>query len=248
MVRYRVVEDEGGVRHVRVELDGDAARVDPAHLQYLRGKVSLDEGPKGLLGARREAFPLVRGRGEIVAGPPGFEHFQVLEMRDEAWLLASDALVACDAALEVERLHHDDAVRPGRRPPIRVRGTGRVVLRAPGPTRAVGLHEQELTCFRQAAVACSEGLTRSVRHGAWDPGDGTGPQAAYTFEGTGIVLLAPVPNPGVVRPAAPAVRGGVPSSLELSPLRLAGAVAVFGLGAASVVAMTGRALAGALGW
>jgi uncharacterized protein (AIM24 family) len=143
--------------------------------------------------------PTYHGSGEISFGPPIFGEFEVLDLAGDEWILEQGSYVCSDAAIEVGA-HRNKAVSAlfGGEGWFQtsVKGVGRVVMQAPGKVQRIELQGEKLSVDGRFALARTAGLkfevqkaTRSIL-GSVTSGEGL----LSTFEGAGVVLIAPIPN------------------------------------------------------
>jgi uncharacterized protein (AIM24 family) len=154
MAEFEILEHESQ-KLVRATLDNETLHGDPDAFYTVRGAVEFS----------RRRPKRYAGRGEVVLGPPWPGEYLVETLDHEAWVLAPGAYVCSEAGIEVR----------GRT----VQGSGKVVLRAPGPVERIHLDGGRLTAAHPGCVV------------AWSP---TVVRTSGGFEGPGVVLLAAIPN------------------------------------------------------
>jgi uncharacterized protein (AIM24 family) len=172
----------------------------------MRGKIEMTSAApsvKGLLknlAAGENVFrPTYRGTGEIYFGPPIFGEYHILELHGEEWILDRGSYVASDIAVEVGVWRNKalTTVFGGEGWfQTSVKGTGKVVMQAPGRIERIDLQDDKLSVDGRFAIARTANLKFDVQKasksifGSLTSGEGL----LSTFEGTGTVLIAPVPT------------------------------------------------------
>lgn len=205
MARFEIVESELQ-KLVKVTLTGDQIRAEAGALHYYKGQIELEaKAPKAgnLLAsfATGESLvrPTYRGTGEVFFGPPIFGDYVLLELQGETWILDQGAYVCSDMGIEVSAVRNKGAAALLGGEGVfqtSVSGTGTVVVFAPGRVQRVDLNNDRLAVDGTFAVARTGQLTFRVEKpaaslvGSMASGEGL----LSVFEGTGTVLLAPVPN------------------------------------------------------
>lgn len=193
---------------VRAILQGDTIRAEAGALHYWRGQVSMESKAPSAAGIFKSAVsgetifrPTYTGHGEVFLGPPFFGEFAVLELQrgHSGWILDQGAYLCSTAGVEVS-VHRNKAFTAllGGEGffQTRVSGEGQVVLSAPGSIHAIDLQGETLAVDGQFAVAREASLKYEVRRatkslvGSVTSGEGL----LHYIEGTGRVLVAPVPN------------------------------------------------------
>lgn len=205
MARFEVVESEGQ-KMVRATLEGETIRAESGALHYMRGQVEMESKAPSVGGFFKSAMtgesvfkPTYTGTGEVYLGPPNFGEYEFLELNGEEWILDQGAYVCSDASIEVGAFRNKamSALVGGEGLfQTSVKGTGTVVVQAPGKVQRLELQGETLSVDGSFAVARSAGVEFSVKRasrsimGSMTSGEGL----LNTFRGTGTVLLAPVPN------------------------------------------------------
>lgn len=205
MAQFEVVAREG-LKMVRCVINNETVRAESGALHYMRGKIEMTSSVPSVGGffksvvTRENIFrPTYQGTGEIFFGPPIFGEYEILELAGDEWVLEQGAYVCSDAAVEIG-VWRNKAVAAffggeGWFQTL-VKGTGQVVMQAPGQIQRIDLRGEKLSVDGKFAVARTAGLTFEVRKaaksilGSLSSGEGL----LSTFQGTGTVLIAPVPN------------------------------------------------------
>jgi uncharacterized protein (AIM24 family) len=123
----------------------------------------------------------------------------VMNLANEEWVLDKGAYVCSDMSIELDVLRNKAITGlmggEGFFQTL-VRGSGQVVIQAPGPLQYIDLHNDRLAVDGRFAVARQAHLNYSVQRaaksllGSLTSGEGL----LNIIEGTGRVWLAPVPN------------------------------------------------------
>ncbi len=205
MATFEVVQAEGQ-KMVKVTLEGDTVRAESGALHYFLGNIEVQsKSPtaggvlSGMLTGEKIFKPVYTGHGEVFLGPPNFGEYVVLKLDNESWVLDQGAYVCSDADISVGA-HRNKAMSAlmggeGFYQTL-VKGTGTVVIQAPGQVERVALQGQRLAVDGRFAVARTASVdfrvqraTRSVI-GTVTSGEGL----LNIYQGQGTVLLCPVPN------------------------------------------------------
>jgi uncharacterized protein (AIM24 family) len=205
MAQFEIVAQEG-LKMVRCVIANEMVRAESGALHYMRGKIEMTSAAPSVGGflksvvSRENIFrPTYQGTGEIFFGPPIFGEYEILDLKGEEWVLEQGAYVCSDAAVEIG-VWRNKAVAAffGGEGWFQtsVKGTGKVVMQAPGKVQRIDLRGEKLSVDGKFAVARTAGLNFEVQKaaksilGSLTSGEGL----LSTFEGTGTVLIAPVPN------------------------------------------------------
>jgi uncharacterized protein (AIM24 family) len=196
MAHFEIVEHEAQ-QLVKATVDNETIRAEAGALCYYHGDIEMSpEQPsvggilKRVLLGHAVSRPTYSGVGVVYFGPPRFGEYVVIQLDDEEWILDEGAYVCSDVGVEVG----------GRRSQARlqtsVRGTGKVVVKAPGKVQTIRLRGErmavggDLVVARSATVDCSVRRAGRSRVGSMLWGEGL----LNVYQGHGTVLLAPVPN------------------------------------------------------
>jgi uncharacterized protein (AIM24 family) len=205
MAGFEIVASEG-LKMVRCVINNETVRAESGALHYMRGKIEMTSSAPSVGGflksvvTRENIFrPTYQGTGEIFFGPPIFGEYEILDLSGDEWILEQGAYVCSDAGVEVGVWRNKalTAVFGGEGWfQTSVKGTGKVVMQAPGQVQRISLRGEKLSVDGRFALARTAGLnfevqkaTRSIL-GSLSSGEGL----LSTFEGNGTVLIAPVPN------------------------------------------------------
>ncbi len=219
MPRYEVVSQEG-LKMLRCVIAGETVRAESGALHYMRGKIEMSSSAPSVGGflksvvTRENIFrPTYTGSGEVFFGPPIFGEYEILELAGNEWILEQGSYVCSDAAIEVGvwRNKAVSALLGGEGWfQTSVKGVGKVVMQAPGKVQRIDLVEDKLSVDGKFALARTAGLKFEVQKaaksilGSLSSGEGL----LSTFEGTGTVLIAPIPN--VFQNLVTAISGAIP--------------------------------------
>ena len=205
MATFEIVEKQG-LKMVKATIDNETIRAEAGALHYMRGLIQLESktpSAKGFLKSmvtQESIFrPTYTGTGEIFYGPPTFGEYTILDFDDEAWVLDKGAYVCSDIAIDVG-VYTNKAIAGLISGEgffqTKVEGTGRVIIQSPGPLETIELQNERLAVDGKFAVARQAHLNFSVQKAAkgllssLTSGEGL----LNIIEGTGRVLLSPVPN------------------------------------------------------
>jgi uncharacterized protein (AIM24 family) len=221
MATFEIIETQG-LKMVKANIANETIRAEAGALHYMRGMINLESktpSAKGFLKSmvtQESIFrPTYTGTGEIYFGPPIFGEYSFLDLENEGWILDKGACVCSDVGIEVGVFANTaitGLVSGEGFFQTQVKGTGRVVIQSPGPLETIELDSERLAVDGSFAVARQSHLDLKVQRaakgilGSMTSGEGL----LNIIEGTGRVLLSPVPNlyVNLVRE----VRSGLPTS------------------------------------
>jgi uncharacterized protein (AIM24 family) len=205
MATYEIVEKQG-LKMIKATISNETIRAEAGALHYMRGLIQLESkapSAKGFLKSmvtQESIFrPTYTGTGEIYYGPPTFGEYTFLELSNEAWVLDKGAYVCSDMTVDVGVFTNKaiSGLLGGEGFfQTKVEGSGTVVIHSQGPLETIDLQNERLAVDGSFAVARQAGLNFSVQKaakgllGSLTSGEGL----LNIIEGTGRVLLAPVPN------------------------------------------------------
>jgi uncharacterized protein (AIM24 family) len=205
MAQFEVVASEA-LKMVRCVIHNETVRAESGALHYMRGAIEMTSSVPSVGGflksvvTRENIFrPTYQGTGEIFFGPPIFGEYEILDLSGDEWILEQGAYVCSDAGIEVGVWRNKalTALFGGEGWfQTSVKGTGKVVMQAPGRVQRINLHGEKLSVDGRFAMARTAGLNFEVQKaarsilGSLSSGEGL----LSTFEGHGTVLIAPVPN------------------------------------------------------
>jgi uncharacterized protein (AIM24 family) len=205
MARFEVLEQEG-VRMVKATLQSETIRSEAGALSYMRGSLVMESrgpGAGGFLKAMATGESVFRptytGTGEVFL-ESSFANFHVFDLDGKEWILERGAYWASDHEVDVD-VHRDTAMTSllsGQglvNFQTKVRGRGQVVVVAQGDVQEMRLVNDRLVVDGTFVVARTGSLAYRIERaakslfGSMSSGEGL----VSTFEGTGTVLIAPIP-------------------------------------------------------
>ena len=205
MAKFEVVSQEG-LKMIRCTIENETVRAESGALHYMRGRIEMTSSTPSVGGflksvvSRENIFrPTYQGTGEVYFGPPIFGEYEILDLAGEEWILEQGSYVCSDMAIEVGVWRNKalTAVFGGEGWfQTSVKGSGKVVIQAPGQVQRIELRGEKLSVDGKFAMARTAGLNYEVQKasksilGSLTSGEGL----LSTFAGTGTVLIAPVPN------------------------------------------------------
>ncbi|HZN34808.1 MAG TPA: AIM24 family protein [Pirellulaceae bacterium] len=195
-----------GLKMIRCVIENEMVRAESGALHYMRGNIELTSAAPSVGGflksvmTRENIFrPTYQGTGEIFFGPPTFGEYEILELKQEEWILEQGSYVCSDASIEVGVWRNKalTALFGGEGWfQTSVKGTGKVVMQAPGRVQRIDLRGEKLSVDGKFAIARTASVNFEVQKaaksilGSLSSGEGL----LSTFTGHGTVLIAPVPN------------------------------------------------------
>lgn len=176
MAQFEIIEDEG-VSFVKVELQDETVRAESGALCYLFGDIvvnarlpSLGRAVRNILADQSVVRPTYSGTG-VSYLESSVGGFQVFDMDDNSWILEPGVYWASEEAVVVslfrERVMTSLLTGEGfillR---TKLSGSGKVVLRANGPTEVIELRDERLATDGHYVLARTEGITYRVKRSA----------------------------------------------------------------------------------
>ena len=205
MASFEIMTGEG-MHWVKATLHGDSLRAESGALSYIEGDVAV-ETPlpsfKQLMAAvlAEEALirPRYQGTGEVFL-EAGLGNFHVVELEDEEMILEAGSYWASDGDIELSAYREPawTSLWTGEgllKFSTKVRGTGKVVVRVPGPVEEVRLSDSVYRTEGKIVVGRSSSLKYTVRRptrsvfGYMLAGEGF----LKSFEGSGRLLVCYTP-------------------------------------------------------
>ncbi|MEA5628246.1 AIM24 family protein [Nostoc sp. UHCC 0251] len=203
MASFEIIEKES-LRLVKVTLQNETVRTESGAMSYIRGNIQMQsKAPsaggflKSLATGENIFRPTYTGTGELYL-EPSLSGYYILELDGNEWILDSGAYWASDGTVEVgvERNKFVSGLMGGEGLfQTKVKGRGTVVMAAQGPVEVITLRNDRLVVDGSFAIARTTTLNYRVEKatksllGSMTSGE----FLVNTFEGTGTVLLAPVP-------------------------------------------------------
>lgn len=193
------------VHWVEAKLQKEAVRVEAGAMRYYQGPIGMKSKMpsvggffKARLTGEKVFRPVYAGSGRLVL-EPSFMQFHELKLNDETYILDRGAYWASDHAVDVTmRMNKLTTTFFSGEGLLQtaVKGTGSVIIRAPGEVEVIDLHKDRLVVDGSFAVARSASLDFSVQQSTRSLlGTVTSGEVLVTvLQGTGRVLLAPIPN------------------------------------------------------
>jgi uncharacterized protein (AIM24 family) len=205
MAEFRILSREF-VNFVEVTLNNEKVRTEKGAMRYILGDIQMEsEGSGGVGGFFKsmvtgESFhkPMYEGTGKLVL-EPSLSNYFCLNLDNDDFILDQGAFWAADYDVEISAYRNKaaSALFSGEGWfQTQVRGTGTVVVCAPGPVEIIDLKNERLVVDGSFAVARSAALnfevSRSTKSliGSLTSGEGL----VNTISGTGRVYIAPIPN------------------------------------------------------
>ena len=189
----------------KITLDPGMVTLEAGGLHYMRGNITMDAKMPSMGGFLKSKLtgesvvrPTYAGTGVIYLAPT-FGEVHVMELNDEQWILDRGAFLAADAGIQVGMITNQawSGLFGGEGMfQTSVTGRGKVFYQSDGPIETIELKGERLVVDGSFAVARSPQLEYRVERATKGllssmlGGEGL----VSTFQGTGTVLLAPLPN------------------------------------------------------
>lgn len=194
------------LRHLKITLQDEEITTEAGALHYMHGKIEAVNKAPSASGFLQSALtgestfkPKYKGTGTIYLEPT-FSHFVILELKGEALIVDKGIYYASDSTVSVgmaTQKNVSSALFGGEGFfQTQVSGTGKVVLVSPTPEvelAKITLNNEKLSVDGNFAILRSASLQFKVEKsskglmGSMTSGEGV----LQTFDGTGIVWLAP---------------------------------------------------------
>ncbi|WP_066425438.1 AIM24 family protein [Anabaena sp. 4-3] len=203
MANFEIIEKES-LRLVKITLQNETVRTESGAMYYIRGNITMQsQAPsaggflKSLATGENIFRPTYTGTGELYL-EPSLSGYHILELDGDEWILDSGAYWASDGTIEVgiERNKFISGLIGGEGLfQTKVKGRGKVVMVAQGPVEVIHLRNERLVVDGNFAIARTPSLNYRVEKatksllGSMTSGE----FLVNTFEGTGTVLITPVP-------------------------------------------------------
>ena len=203
------IAKEGMLSFVEINLTKESVRTEAGALRFYQGPIEMKTPMPSLGGffkakmTGEKAFrPVFTGTGHLML-EASFHDFFAIELEDETFVLDRGAYWASDMEVEVTaRMNKLSASMFSGEGIVQtaVKGTGTVIVRAPGQVQRIDLRGDRLVVDGSFAVARSASLdfsvqpsTRSIFGSVF-----SGEMLVSVIQGTGTVYLAPLPNQTLV--------------------------------------------------
>ncbi|NLK93864.1 MAG: AIM24 family protein [Clostridiales bacterium] len=124
------------LKQVRILLDGNAIKLEPGALSYMKGEITKKNAGKSVLNLGKRIInnkinreiedekPIYQGSGEIFL-EPSFGNFVLIELEDETIIVDDGLFIACEEVIDIK------INTVGRKNEIKLSGSGIIVLEMP---------------------------------------------------------------------------------------------------------------------
>jgi uncharacterized protein (AIM24 family) len=205
MAQFEILEQEG-VRYVKATLSDETVRTEAGALYYMRGPITMESKTPSMGGflksiATGESIfrPTYTGTGELYLEPT-FGGYHVMDVGGEEWILEDGAYWASEAGVTVDAFREKalTAFKSGQgfiEFNTKIGGQGKVVLNAQGPVQTIVLKNDKLVVDGKYVLARPASINYSVQRatksllGSMTSGEGL----VRTYEGSGTLIMAPIP-------------------------------------------------------
>ncbi len=199
------IKQQDLLNYVEVTLQNESVRTEAGALRYYQGPIEMKSKMpsvsgflKSRLSGEKVFRPIFSGSGKLVL-EPSFQEFFELKLNNESYVLDRGAFWACDESIDVDvkvnKLSTSILSGEGLIQTV-VKGSGSVIVQAPGPIQVIDLKDDRLVVDGNFAVARSTSLDFTVQQssrsllGAVTSGE----ILVNVLQGTGRVYIAPIPN------------------------------------------------------
>jgi uncharacterized protein (AIM24 family) len=205
MAHFEVIEQEG-VRLMKVTLQDETVRTESGALYYMRGRITMEtKSPSvsGLLKALATGESVFRptytGSGELFLEPT-FGGYHVFDVAGKEWILEDGAYWVSESGVQLDVFREKalTAFKSGEGLmdfQTKLSGQGKVAVCAQGPVQVTQLSNEKLLVDGKYVLARESGLSYTVQRstksllGSATSGEGL----LRVYEGTGTVMMAPIP-------------------------------------------------------
>lgn len=203
MIKF-TVETKENLKTVKIDIENDTVRTESGAMYYMKGPLTMDaKAPsaggllKSFVSGENIVRPTYRGSGTLYL-EPSYGEFTVLELQNETWILDKGAYYASEMSIDIDVMKNKAVaglVSGEGMFQTKVSGTGKVVISSVGPLEKIELNNDKLVVDGSFAVARTGGVEFKVAKAAKGlfASAMSGEGLVNTFEGTGTVLLCPVP-------------------------------------------------------
>lgn len=203
MVNFEIQTKEM-LKTVKIDLNNESVRVESGAMYYMMGKIAMEAAApsaKGLLksfvSGEKAVRPVYSGTGTIYL-EPSYGEFTILDLNNEEWILDKSSYYASDMSIAIDIFKNKAmaGIMSGEGFfQTKVSGKGKVVMSSTGPLERIELKNDKLVVDGNFAIARTGNIEFKVEKaskglfGTMISGEGL----VNTFEGTGTVLISPVP-------------------------------------------------------
>jgi uncharacterized protein (AIM24 family) len=205
MAHFETIENEG-VRLVKVTLRDETVRTEAGALYYMRGAITMEsKAPslggflKALASGEKIFRPTYTGTGDLYL-EPSLGGFYIFDGGGHTWIAESGAYWASDMGITVD-IHREStltALKSGEGFmdfQTKLSGHGTIVLQAQGDVEVVHLENDRMTVDGNYVLARTGDIRYSAQRAtkslfaSMTSGEGF----VRIYEGTGTLLMAPIP-------------------------------------------------------
>ena len=208
MAEYKI-QSINDVQYVEILMTDDTVIVEAGLMHYYQGNIIIENTTpsakkmvKAKLSGEKVFRPRYKGTGKLVL-TPSFKDYYAMKLNDEAYIIDKGAFCAADSGIEIDiyvnkaftgMMSGEGIVQ------TLVKGTGVVIISVPGPVEIIQLENDSLIVDGSFIVARNQSLNfksqkilpsiiKSITSGeGW----------VNAVNGTGTVLLSPVPNKNIL--------------------------------------------------
>ena len=192
------------VRVAKITLNNETFRTEAGAMFYMRGNITMESKAPSVGGFLKAAVtgesifrPTYTGTGELYLEPTAYE-VHIMDLKGETWILENGAYYGSEMGIDVD-VHREKALTAFKSGEgfmdfqTKISGTGKVLVKTPGPVEEVHLENDKLVVDGTFAFARSanimytcEKATKSLI-GSATSGEGM----VRVYQGTGTVLMSP---------------------------------------------------------
>ena len=192
------------VRVAKITLNNETFRTEAGAMYYMRGNITMESKAPSVGGFLKAAIsgesifrPTYSGTGELYLEPTAYG-IHTMDLKGETWILENGSYYGSEMGVAVD-VHREKALTAFKSGEgfldfqTKISGTGKVLVKAPGPVEEVHLQNDKLVVdgsfafARSATLAYScERATKSII-GSVTSGEGM----VRIYQGTGTVLMSP---------------------------------------------------------
>lgn len=203
MIKF-TVETKENLKMVKIDIENDTVRTESGAMYYMKGPLTMDaKAPsaggllKSFVSGENIIRPTYKGTGTLYL-EPSYGEFTILELNNESWILDKGAYYASEMSVSVDVIKNKaltGIVSGEGMFQTQVSGSGKVVISSIGPLDTIELNNDKLVVDGSFAVARTGNIEFKVQKATKGlfASAMSGEGLVNTFEGTGKILLCPVP-------------------------------------------------------
>jgi uncharacterized protein (AIM24 family) len=191
------ITQEGNQKVLEILLLGDGILAESGFISRARGEILVEPLPlgvltvlKGMNAGRRLYRPIYRGVGALVFRPVCGDVIE-MNLTGNEWILNPESFLAADLELSLTAQTAVKRPRDSIPYPIKIRGKGILVIKAPAPIHFLELKEEKIQLADKAFVARTAGFKHQIEFSR-EPGQES--REIHILRGTGKIAVCNPPS------------------------------------------------------